>query len=80
MTEITLSFAIQIVQIRKSKPDTDTASLLAPEWEKMRVNFQPSLSLSSVRFIQSRPVVYQSMLLSAVLSALKQQHHCHMHR
>ena len=51
---------------------------MPPEWEKMRVNFQPSLT--SVRYVQARPIVYQGMLLSAILSALKQQHNCHMHR
>lgn len=66
-------------QIRKIKGDAaDSGSLLPPEWEKLRVNFQPTLT--SVRYTQNRPVVYQSMLLSAVLAALKQQHHCHMHR
>ena len=67
------------LQIRKIKGDNvDSGSLLPPEWEKLRVNFQPTLT--NVRYAQNRPVVYQSMMLSAILAALKQQHHCHMHR
>ena len=65
-------------QIRKARGESDSSLLLPPEWEKPKLNFQPSLSF--VRYVQSRPVVYQGMLLSAVLSALKQQHLCHMHR
>ena len=65
-------------QIRKARGESDSSLLLPPEWEKPKLNFQPSLAF--VRYVQSRPVVYQGMLLSAVLSALKQQHLCHMHR
>ena len=65
-------------QIRKARGESDSSLLLPPEWEKPKLNFQPSLSFE--RYVQSRPVVYQGMLLSAVLSALKQQHLCHMHR
>jgi len=66
-------------QIRAAKSETHDASTLAPpDWDKTKVSFQPSLS--TVRYIQSRPIVYQGMLLSAILSALKQQHLTHMHR
>ncbi len=65
-------------QIKKARGDSDSNLLLPPEWDKPKLNFQPSLAF--VRYAHSRPVVYQGMLLSAVLSALKQQHLCHMHR
>lgn len=65
-------------QIRKVKGEADTSAMLPPEWDKTRLNMQPTLT--SVRYVQSRPIVYQTMLLSAILSALKQQHLCHMHR
>ncbi len=65
-------------QIKKARGESDSSLVLPPEWEKPKLNFQPSLSF--VRYVPSRPVVYQGMLLSAVLSALKQQRLCHMHR
>lgn len=65
-------------QIKRAKGESDSNLLLPPEWERPKLNFQPSLAF--VRYVHSRPVVYQGMLLSAVLSALKQQHLCHMHR
>ena len=34
----------------------------------------------SCRFMHAQPVAYQAMLLTTILSALKQQHLCHMHR
>lgn len=76
LLKILLVLVILEDQIKKSKSDPE--SMLPSEWEKSRVNFQPSLS--SVRYVHGRPVVYQVMLLSAVLSALKQMHLCHMHR
>ena len=67
-------------QIMKSKSDTETLSHLPPELEQNRATLQPTISLTNVRFYSSRPVVYQTMLLTAILSALKQQHLSHMHR
>ncbi len=64
-------------QIRKAKSEPDMA-LNPSEWEKAQGSLQSKLS--QVKFSQSRPVVYQGMLLSAIMSALKQNHHCHMHR
>ncbi len=69
-------------QIRKSKTDAAPeggGSGLPPEWERIKLTFHPQ-SIHSVRFLQNKPLVYQGMLLSAVLTALKQQHRCHMHR
>ena len=65
-------------QIRKAKSESDSSAGLPAEWDKSRVNFQQSST--SVRYLQSRPIVYQGMMLSAILSALKQQHLSHMHR
>ena len=65
-------------QIRKAKSDQDANMPLPPEWEKARQAMQPTLT--SVRYVQSKPIVYQTMLLSAVITALKQQHLTHMHR
>ena len=48
------------------------------DWERLRVNFQPELSF--IRYQAGKPIVYQGMFLSAILSALKQQHLGHMHR
>ena len=65
-------------QIRKLKSEPDSAFQLPPEWDRIQANFQPSLS--SVRYLANKPIVHQSMLLSAVLSSLKQHHMSHMHR
>ena len=62
-------------QIRVAKGEGEVQ---AGEWEKAKPTFTPSLQ--NVRYVNNRAVVAQSMLLSAVLSALKQQHLCHMHR
>ena len=78
LLKLLLSTIILEEQIRKGKSESDTASLLPPEWESSHVNFQPSLS--SVKYIASHPIIYQRMFLSAIMSALKQQHLSHMHR
>ena len=39
-----------------------------------------TLCSSMVRYVNGRPIVYQGMLLAAMMSALKQQHLSHMHR
>ena len=64
-------------QIHSAKADGNATSGTQPGWENTQVMFQPSLA--SVRYLQGRPMVYQSMLLTAILSALKQQHQAHMH-
>ena len=64
-------------EIQKSRTD-EVSPPLPSEWDKIKLNFQPSLS--TVRFVQSRPIIYQGMLLSAILGALKQQHLTNMHR
>lgn len=64
-------------QIMKARGDHEQQHLPS-ELEYSRGSFLPSLT--KVRYFNNRPVVYQSMLLTAVLSALKQQHRSHMHR
>ena len=48
------------------------------EWDRPKVNFH--VSLLNAKFKLGQPIVLQGMFISFVLSALKQQHMCHMHR
>lgn len=48
--------------------------------EKTRVKFEPKVSISGMKYIATEPVAKQQLFLSAVLSALRQQHNTHMHR
>ena len=65
-------------QIKQQKGDTEPLPVGNTDWDRPKVNFTPQLS--SFRYTHAQPVAYQGMLLSAVLSALRQQHLCHMHR
>lgn len=47
-------------------------------YPQVRVNFQPNLT--SVQYQPAMPVICQGMLLSATLSALRQQHLCYVHQ
>ncbi|XP_074662898.1 protein DOP1A-like [Tubulanus polymorphus] len=63
--------------IRVQKGEGDTLPVTNPDWERPKVNFQ--LEASTFRYMQSLPVAYQGMFISAALSALKQQHMSNMH-
>ncbi|XP_053397950.1 protein dopey-1-like isoform X3 [Mercenaria mercenaria] len=63
-------------QIRKFQSVPETT--LASEWDRLKVNYQPSLK--NVRYNMGHPIVQQGMFVSGVLSALKQTHTSHMHR
>jgi hypothetical protein len=66
-------------QLMKVRGDAESLAHLPAEMEHTRgATLLPTLA--KVRYFNNRPVVYQSMLLTAVLSALKQQHRSHMHR
>ncbi|XP_064627681.1 protein dopey-1-like isoform X4 [Lineus longissimus] len=65
-------------QIKQQKGDVEPLPAGNPDWDRPKVNFTPQLS--SFKYTHAQPVAYQGMLLSAVLSALRQQHLCHMHR
>lgn len=63
-------------QILHSKGDGLSKVGLPPEYERACINTH----LSAVHYLGNVPVVYQPMLLSAVVNMLRQQHMCHMHR
>ncbi|XP_062580439.1 protein dopey-1-like isoform X4 [Saccostrea cucullata] len=63
---------------QKTQSESENTAPQPQEWEKQKVNFHQSLM--NVKFTVGQPVVQQQMLLSCVLSALKQQHMAHMHR
>ncbi|ELU14591.1 hypothetical protein CAPTEDRAFT_134195 [Capitella teleta] len=65
--------------LMKVRGDSESLAHLPAEMEHTRAAALVP-TLAKVRYFNNRPVVYQSMLLTAVLSALKQQHRSHMHR
>ena len=62
-------------QIGNNEKSTDMSQ---SDWDRLKVNYQHSLS--NIRYTVGNPIVQQGMFVSAVLSALKQHHLCHMHR
>lgn len=67
--------------LHKSHGDGEAGPTLANsghDWDRAKVNFKSSLL--HVQYNSAHNVVHQGMFLSAVLSALKQSHRCHMHR
>lgn len=65
-------------QIQRSKGDAAGGAKagLPPEYENANLNVQ----LSSIHYLGGVSLVYQPMLLSAIVNMLRQQHMCHMHR
>lgn len=63
-------------QIQRSKGDAGAKTGLPPEYEHANLNAQ----LSSIHYLGGVSLVYQPMLLSAIVNMLRQQHMCHMHR
>lgn len=59
-------------QVWRYKTDDITA---AADEKPSRQSATPLL-----KYLQSQPIVHQKMLMSAVLTALRQQHLCHLHR
>ncbi len=64
-------------QLFSLKDDTDTGILPDNEWECYRIKNKQHNSLA---FVRTARLSCQGILLTAMLSALKQQHNCHMHR
>ena len=64
-------------QLFSLKDDTDTGILPDNEWECYRIKHIPNNSLA---FIRTARFSCQGILLTAMLSALKQHHNCHIHR
>ena len=68
-------------QIRRAKSsDSDRLGSfpLPAGWERVRVNFQPNLT--TVQYQPAMPLICQGMLLSAIVTALRQQHQCYLHQ
>ncbi|KAL4233674.1 Protein dopey-1 [Mactra antiquata] len=58
----------------QTSPDSHPSS----EWDRLKVNYQPSLN--NAKYNLGHPIVQQGMFVSGVLSALKQTHTTHIHR
>lgn len=58
----------------QTSPDSHPSS----EWDRLKVNYQPSLN--NAKYNLGHPIVQQGMFVSGVLSALKQSQTTHIHR